>query len=263
MRIIVPAVSAALVGGIIAAGTAAVLASRDAGSQASAVSQATVEARATAPTSDVEALVGADWSGLAAADDLVPGARIRNTTAGITCSAGWILREAHSMRHVVLTAGHCGDVGDTFALPTTGDGERSIGVMTESVSGPGVAADVGLVAVFGDRAAEIGPDPFPLPVSEPSTTTGLRPGADMICRLGYRTGATCGPLETVDHTGGAFVFAGESENGDSGGPVFLLRRGHIVPLGLVTGAPTGDDGRVLAQATTAHLQRRGLEIVSG
>lgn len=252
MRTTVAAVATALVAGLATGGALLALQSEPEPPAATAAIPST-----GAPEPRVDA--ASQWSWLQAPGQLVPGARIHNTTAAKVCSAGWLVRRQEQV--FLLTAGHCGHLGDTFAVATPDGEETSFGVVVETVDDPGSAADYALIQVFSDLAGAYRAGPGQEPVTAAARLQDEIGPGDEICRLGFRTGLSCGALRGVDTDGRRFRFAGVTDHGDSGGPVFLRHDGEMTPLGIVSGSPRGDDTLVIAEALTPVLHLHDLELI--
>lgn len=161
-----------------------------------------------------------DWRWLAAPGKIVPGGQIINVTGDTLCSTGWIT--GVDDRFFILTAGHCGAVGDQFAIRDAGGNAELFGEMVEShltgnhesISG----ADIGLIEIH--RREFIDPVlPLAQQVAGWQSLAWVEGNQPQICRLGHRTGLTCGPYLEAGNEG-LFSSRGILDQGDSGGPVF-------------------------------------------
>lgn len=155
------------------------------------------------------------------------------------CSTGFNMRNTSTGARYVLTAGHCGNTGDTAVA---GNGVTI---------GPFVASffptfDDALIQVTNTAFWLQGPFVFTWPgfVTVASTFTDAPVGTP-ICTSGRTTGWTCGTItvkdETVTYSGGFTVFGLTRHNacvepGDSGGSVVNTSTAPPSPEGVNSGA---------------------------
>lgn len=163
-----------------------------------------------------------------------PGNQILNLDNGYACSAGWFAGVGD--RRFVITAGHCGAAGHLFAAA---DGEGNypvIGSMVESYvngSDAGIfGADIGLIELYPTTIANAGL-PTHGAVAGWQDIAWLEATRPEICRVGYRTGLSCGPYSGPGHEG-QFYYQGSTSAGDSGGPVFALYGGQLWAVGVTS-----------------------------
>ena len=161
-----------------------------------------------------------DWRWLAAPGKIVPGGQIINVTGDTLCSTGWVT--GADDRFFLLTAGHCGAVGDQFAIRDAGGAAELFGEMVEShLTGTDVSisgTDIGLIEIH--RTEFIDPVlPLAQQVTGWQSLAWVDENQPQICRLGHRTGLTCGPYLEAGNEG-LFSSRGILDQGDSGGPVF-------------------------------------------
>ncbi|ADG79971.1 Peptidase S1 and S6 chymotrypsin/Hap OS=Tsukamurella paurometabola (strain ATCC 8368 / DSM /CCUG 35730 / CIP 100753 / JCM 10117 / KCTC 9821 / NBRC 16120/ NCIMB 702349 / NCTC 13040) OX=521096 GN=Tpau_3387 PE=4 SV=1 [Tsukamurella paurometabola] len=180
---------------------------------------------------------------VAAAPNIVigPGSEIdvvqKETDKGIevqACTLG-VMALTPDGRRVGVTAGHCGNAGQTVAVPVPGR-DRTI-------------ADVGKV----ERSASprISDDDRVIDPNEPDwATLAFKPGVpltnrqgtvnprivgravvgDQVCRQGRTTGWQCGRV--IDVAGNRILSDVRSDHGDSGGPLIRMADGAV--LGIAT-----------------------------
>lgn len=139
-----------------------------------------------------------EWAWLEHPGQVIPGGRILNVDGGGSCSTGFLV--GHGPRRFILTAGHCGDVGDRFAVDDARGAAAWAGQMVESAYERVGGVDIGLIELTGTAPAEATP-----PVEEPllgwAGADWLERTRPTICRLGYRTGLSCGDYLGVDEAG--------------------------------------------------------------
>lgn len=169
-----------------------------------------------------------------AAGYVQPGSQILNLDNGYICSAGWLAGAGD--RRFVITAGHCGVAGQIFAAPD-GDGNYLvIGSMVNSYvngSDAGIfGADIGLIELYPTTIANAGL-PTHGAVAGWQDLAWLEATRPEICRLGYRTGLSCGPYFGPGNEG-QFYYQGFTSAGDSGGPVFALHGGQLWAVGVTS-----------------------------
>ena len=199
------------------------------------------------------------WEWLGSPGGIVPGGRIRNASADEACSVGWIA--AREERIFVITAGHCGHAGDSFTYANSQDEETTFGVVVASEN-EGVARDYSIIELFSDQREMVRPLPLENRLDGPGRVEDLAVGETEVCRLGHRTGLSCGPLLEVDSAGGGFAVGAESDYGDSGGPVYTIRDGDVIGLGIVTGFAQGNNEQTFAQDLSTIVRTHNLTLLS-
>lgn len=173
-----------------------------------------------------------DWGWLETPGKLVPGGGYTNETKGSTCSAGWIV--SNEDRVFVLTAGHCGTAGDIVSVSDGYGRSVRVGEFVESRFAKAGGLDDALIEVWDTRYVDSS-----IPLSK--KVLGWRGGTWLdqnrptICRLGYRTGMSCG--DYIQRSDVILEHRNIIDHGDSGGPVFALT----------------DDGNMYAVAVTSFL----------
>mgnify|MGYP002715106945 CR=1 FL=1 len=167
---------------------------------------------------------------------IVPGGRIYNTRKNSGCSTGFIA--SRDNRAFIITAGHCGDIGDQFVVQDRQGNTLLLGEMVESYveqSGEAITgADIGLIELYDDAKQHVDSS---LPVN--AKIQGVISPAEAaqremaICRLGATTGYSCGVFVDEDQAG-QFHFRNISDRGDSGGAIFAFDGTNAYALGVVS-----------------------------
>lgn len=165
---------------------------------------------------------------------VVPGGQILNINNGFACSAGWLTGAGD--RRFIITAGHCGVPGQLFAVPDGHGNYPVIGSMVDSrVNGSPAGifgVDIGLIELYPTTIATAAL-PLDAQVSGWQSLGWLEATRPEICRLGYRTGLSCGPYYTYGNEG-QFYYQGFSNTGDSGGPIFARYGGQLWAVGVAS-----------------------------
>ena len=163
-----------------------------------------------------------------------PGGQILNLDNGYACSAGWLAGVGD--RRFIITAGHCGAAGHLFAVPDGQGNYPVIGSMVDSYvngSDAGIfGADIGLIELYPTTVANAGL-PTHGAVSGWQDIAWLEATRPEICRVGYRTGLSCGPYHAPGNEG-QFYYQGSTSAGDSGGPVFARYGGQLWAVGVTS-----------------------------
>lgn len=197
---------------------------------------------------------------------VTPGAKIINTTRGGYCSVGWIV-EKDGVRSI-LTAGHCGAVGDEFALENQDGSLLPIGTMTFTEyrnHGDIGRFDKGLVSVTDqsliDATLQVTSSGKKLSISAVQDASWIENNKPRMCRLGARTGLSCGPSRGIG-VDGQIIYNAISLPGDSGGPVYAVYGTDVFPLGVVSGGLKADAVHQVAQPIAGFLKEHGLTLVA-
>lgn len=165
---------------------------------------------------------------------VIPGGQILNINNGFACSAGWLTGAGD--RRFIITAGHCGVPGQLFAAPDGHGNYPVIGTMVDSwVNGSPAGifgVDIGLIELYPTTIATAAL-PLDVQVSGWQSLGWLEATRPEICRLGYRTGLSCGPYYTYGNEG-QFYYQGFSNTGDSGGPIFARHGGQLWAVGVAS-----------------------------
>ncbi|MFH0411462.1 hypothetical protein ACG98H_05915 [Corynebacterium sp. L4756] len=144
------------------------------------------------------------------------------------CSFGWWV--GNDTKIYNLTAGHCGEVGDKVYVDTSGGEQVHIGEFVYSaydegalVSGP----DYGLIEIHPDYFSYVVTNPrvsmsdSPVRLQGVARTEWLESAKPYMCRLGFRSGLSCGSYEEmVNHY--TVKFANITDHGDSGGAIWAF-----------------------------------------
>jgi hypothetical protein len=152
------------------------------------------------------------------------------------CTTGFGMHSTVDSRTYMATAGHCGQVGDSFQ---NGQEQQTLGTMTHNNYWNSVRRDAGLIETDSGNAYYDGPGIFNGDTHNSKLVVGEQPSAihDWVCVSGTKTGVICGiqiaylnvttgpdqngrtqvNMAYAKHTNG-----GPTLGGDSGGPVFSL-----------------------------------------
>jgi V8-like Glu-specific endopeptidase len=164
---------------------------------------------------------------LPAASAIGPGTGIAVTYAdgsgGMGCTAGFLVR-TNTGQVGVLTAGHCNKPGEPSKTSVNFPGNGSyvtVGTFSNTVieGQRGEAHDIGLIVLDSDKVPRNSAIAASVPVT--GVTSELLVG-EQLCKFGMKTGRPeCGQITDLSQSKVAFL--ADSECGDSGGPVYLLR----------------------------------------
>lgn len=167
---------------------------------------------------------------------LTPGVAIYNNDTGMRCSAGHFVGDGQ--RHFILTAGHCGDKGDSFLYQDKAGNPVKIGEMvlearntnTEHIN----SADIALIEI-SNPAAQISPSPaLNAPMAGWLSLEEVALRKPTICRAGSTRGVSCGNFIDRHEDQGLFIFGNDSAPGDSGGPVYAFIDGELWAVGVLS-----------------------------
>lgn len=203
-----------------------------------------------------------DWLFLEAPGKIVPGGRIYNTRTGGYCSTGFIA--SRDNRAFIVTAGHCGNVGDQFLVEDSYGGQLVIGEMVESfVEGSSTAitgADIGLIELYDEAKPHVD---AALPLNEKLQgwiTPQEAAKRDMtICRLGSTTGYSCGVMVGVEGAG-QFSFRNIVDRGDSGGAIFAYDSSGPWALGVTSNGSDYNKTLLYGMEIAGAMQHWGLQL---
>lgn len=191
-----------------------------------------------------------------------PGVEFTNTSKGITCAFGFkAVREGVTG---YITAGHCGDAGDQVAISTIA-GKRAVGRFEWSLGSPlqGGSHDLAFIridsVVVDGAVARVGKAP-----SATLTREDMELAHPDLCKVGPKSGDTCGEVTPESFGPGVVNFDAPSLHGDSGSPIFArTREGEVVAVGILSGSPAGKPDTIAAQLVDVDtLDRFGLAISS-
>ncbi|ORW08496.1 MULTISPECIES: trypsin-like serine protease [Mycolicibacter] len=165
---------------------------------------------------------------------LRPGAKVTSRTAGGVgkgdCTAGFLARNRRG-HPVLFSAGHCahGD-GSRLTMHADAGGEVPVAefVVSEFEGAEGEATDIAVLKLANGVAAT-GKIDGRIPVSGWVSTVSE---GDTVCKLGAVSGLDCGPV--VEVSASKVKFAASIQRGDSGGPVFVMRKdGTAAAVGII------------------------------
>lgn len=204
------------------------------------------------------------FSHLVAPRVLSPRVAITNQDTGKVCSAGWFFEKGDQI--LLSTAGHCGSQGDRFSF-TNQDGETvSIGKIVvsdyQTTSDLGIS-DFALIEVI-DLSVVGSTVPLenrylPVEMTYEDAPSASFTRFDFICGLGFRSGLSCGPFDSIGEKGELF-FRRISDTGDSGGPVFGVNGSTIVPLALGSAGSNDDATKSLNQPILSKMRQYNLKL---
>ena len=167
---------------------------------------------------------------------LTPGVAIYNADSSGRCSAGHFVGDGE--RLFILTAGHCGDQGDTFFYKDRAGDNVKIGEMVLEARNTNTdrinSADIALIEV-SNPAAQVSTSPAlnaPLAGWMPLEDFALT--KPTICRAGSTRGVSCGNFIDRHEDQGLFTFGNDSAPGDSGGPVYASIDGKLWAVGVLS-----------------------------
>ena len=167
---------------------------------------------------------------------LTPGAAIYNRTNDGRCSTGHFAGDGQ--RLFILTAGHCGDTGDTFYYEDQSGSTVEIGQMVKKARNTNTdsinSADIALIEVT-NPAAEVSTSPaFNAPLAGWMSLDDVTQQKPTICYAGSAGGAACDDFINRFENQGLFTFGSESVPGDSGGPVYASIDGKLYAVGVLS-----------------------------
>ncbi|MBV7280962.1 S1 family peptidase [Corynebacterium sp. TAE3-ERU30] len=172
----------------------------------------------------------ADWQWLSDSTTVVPGVKVYNKAAGTECSAGFFGRAKG--RDFMITAGHCGDQGDDIYGRNEYGEQAFLGRVVESEFTLN-KKDWALVDVSRSEAVWRSTPPFTASLVGYLTVDQMDEVRPQICRLGWRTGLSCG-----DYRKGfselMFEAHAPADHGDSGGPAFAIIEDKLYAAGFVS-----------------------------
>lgn len=145
-------------------------------------------------------------------------------SGGMACTAGFLVRSSTG-RAGVLTAGHCNRPGEASKVSMNLAGilpYATLGTFTQTVN-EGLRTeqhDIGLIMLDGDNVPQTSAIGASVPVSGVATDPQV---GEELCKFGMGSGeVSCGQI--MDVTAGKVMFFAAGQCGDSGGPVYLMRR---------------------------------------
>ena len=178
-----------------------------------------------------------DWKFLERPGKIQPGGRIYKVGTSSYCSTGFIASLGE--RVFIVTAGHCGDVGDQFLVEDSQGNTLVVGEMVESYvayesDGSILGADIGLIEIY-DAAKQYVDSSLPpgQQLMGYITPQYAQQHGMLICRIGSTTGYACGVFEEIGRDG-QFYFRNIVDRGDSGGAIFALDDNGAYALGVTS-----------------------------
>ena len=192
-------------------------------------------------------------------------------SGGMACTAGFLVRTSDG-RTGVLTAGHCNKPGEASKVSINSAAESyvTVGTFDQTVSEGtrGEAHDIGLIMLDADKILQTPSITASMPVS--GVAEELQIG-QQLCKFGMKTARVeCG--QVTDVTESKVVFLAASQCGDSGGPVYLIRKDGAVAVGIHIRGGRPDDPNPscstkatfsVAELVRPWLDQWGLSVVTG
>lgn len=198
-----------------------------------------------------------DWDWLATPGKVVPGGQYQNDTDGGTCSVGWIV--SHEQRSFILTAGHCGNIGDKISISDSNGRRVQVGSFVESRYNGTGGVDDGLIQLWDNRYVDSS-IPVQATLAGWKSAEWVRQNQPRICRIGYRTGYSCGDYLTQNSA--VVEFRNIADKGDSGGPVFTVVDGKVYAIAVNSYGSRTDATRAGASMIDSPMTKWGLTIHS-
>lgn len=204
-----------------------------------------------------------DWLWLDRPGELMPGARIYNLTKNTSCTAGWFVGQ--EKRRFIITAGHCGSVGDEFGMMTD-SGLQSFGNMLESevnyVTNTEVGTDIGLIEINPESGIHWTAEPPTGKIKDWLELPYIEHDKPTLCSLGATSGLSCGAyLETAQ--GGQFFINTIADFGDSGGPVYAVEPdGDMLAVAIVSRGSDYDKTRNGVMSIQPLMEKWDLQMYS-
>lgn len=212
------------------------------------------------------------WRDLETPGNVRPGAKyyVKRANGDIGfCSFGWWVRDKEDKsRHYNLTAGHCGEKGDRVFIRTKEDRMIEVGrfVWSEHPSDKelGTSPDQGLIELTIDPKYVSGtPTIKDIELHGWAETRWLEDNNPYICRLGWRSGLSCGQYQEMinEHN---FYYDNIQDHGDSGGAVWAYHpedNTKILAVGVASHGSDADATRAGAAAIAPTLERFNLTIL--
>lgn len=198
---------------------------------------------------------------------VVPGGAFVNMTRNGTCTSAFIVHNDEGS--YMLTAGHCGKVGDRIGVEHSNGYVEPVGTMVFSQFEAVGGQDIAMVKLSDLSKVQVN-------IAE-NTEHKDYPGAGMkligwadaqwvaknkpyVCRLGQRTGVSCGSfIQMVDKN--LFQFVAFADQGDSGGPVYAVTDEGLVALGVTSYKFPADSGKTTAMLIDGVMTSQNVEIL--
>ena len=199
---------------------------------------------------------------------IVPGAAFVNMRTGGACSSAYIVGNAEG--NFMLTAGHCGVVGDRIGVRNNSGHVDQVGTVTLSEFEWAGKRDIALVKiddmskVHTEIAKNSRHTDYPGATQKIIGWAGaewLQKHKPYICRMGHRTGITCGKFDRLE-SDGLFSFVSFVDRGDSGGPVYAVTDQGLVAVGVTSYKFLYDAGKARAMLIEDVMNSRALKLVN-
>lgn len=212
-----------------------------------------------------------DDGSLTYTDSLSPGAKIavqRADGAEKSCSIGWIVTSpALDNGRGILTAGHCGGVGDQVTIKKRDRSTLQIGSIVRqelSPDDPGVGEDYALIELTAAAAGEISTDVSPeMQPVEQKDMSWVEENKPYICARGFHQ-ITCGAYARPG-VGKMFFSRGETESGDSGGAVWAIDpadKNTAYAIGIIRGTSGTEENQIAVKPIDDILGQWDLELAT-
>ena len=181
-----------------------------------------------------------------------PGVKYTNPNAQTNCSLSWAAKDTTTGKPGFLTAGHCGKTGDRAFLTDTNGAQIPLGEFLWSTNSTNDSTthsiDLAFIAVDNPNAMTARLPGIAKTPTKTMKDTEYRKIMPDLCKVGHKTGTTCGDSENEYDTLQRATFTAASFPGDSGGPVYAqTASGEIVAVGTFVGVPSGVDTVASAQ----------------
>lgn len=156
---------------------------------------------------------------------ILPGGRYityRGSEAIGNCSFGWwVFDEQEPDRHYMTTAGHCGEVGDQVLIEDQQGNSYHVGTFVWSQY-ESATSDHALIELSVSPEYVAGTPPVEgVRLAGVAGLDWLEQVKPTVCRLGYRTGMSCGQFRTSEGPL-SFRYDGITDHGDSGGAIWAV-----------------------------------------
>lgn len=196
---------------------------------------------------------------------LVPGASFY-TESGGACSVGWFVAKEGADVAYMTTAGHCVEKGEEiFYVDANGDPVVAGKAVLSTGGNLESDLDYGLIELYPEAEWQATiPVHESLQVVGSANATWVEENKPYICRLGYRSGLSCGSFIERE-TDNVFRYENISDQGDSGGPVWAQdpATGEWYAVGITSFMEYADATNAGAMALAPLLKANDFKIVAG
>lgn len=175
---------------------------------------------------------------------IAPGTRIEIPDSNMACTVGWIAQDTENGDYGFITAGHCGQVGNSVRLPNG----TVVGTITkQSYSEALFEPDIAFVKVEDHSLLD-----FRIAGLDKVATEHINPELVYkahldLCKTGQTSGTTCGNFHDKV-SDNRIQIRSVSAPGDSGAPVYALKKdGTPLIVGILSGSPDADDSLINVQ----------------